>query len=99
MRFDTPVYFQKVAEWYDPASGNYTEEITAVAKRYASVSDSGINTLRLIYGEIRQGSKTVRLQNAYDEPFDRIKIGEKLYTVDFSRKYRTKHVFVVSEVQ
>ena len=99
MRLDTPVYFQRVSETYDPTTGNYTEEITAVAKRYASVTDSGVNTLRLIYGEIRQGSKTVRLQSAYDEPFDRIKIGEKLYKVDFSRKYRTTHVFVVSEVQ
>lgn len=99
MRFDTPVYFQRIKEWYDPTTGNYTEEITAVAKRYASVSDSGINTLRLVYGEIRQGSKTIRLQTAYDEPFDRIKIGDKLYKADVSRKYRTKHIFVVSEVQ
>lgn len=44
-------------------------------------------------------SKTVRLQMHYKKTFDRIRIGDTLYKVDFERKLRTKHVFVVSEVQ
>nr|DAE07512.1 MAG TPA: hypothetical protein [Siphoviridae sp. ct0zh2]DAZ22451.1 MAG TPA: hypothetical protein [Caudoviricetes sp.] len=55
--------------------------------------------MNLVYGSIKQGSKTVRLQTQYRKPFDRIRIGEILYRVDFERKLRTKHVFVVSEVQ
>ena len=42
---------------------------------------------------------TVRLQNRYDEPFDRIRIGEKVYQVDMARPLRVKETFVVSEAQ
>ena len=55
--------------------------------------------MNLIYGAFKQGVKTIRLQNHYNEPFDRIRIGDAVYRVDFERKLRTKHVFVVSEVQ
>nr|DAF28441.1 MAG TPA: ASCH domain protein [Caudoviricetes sp.]DAJ14583.1 MAG TPA: ASCH domain protein [Siphoviridae sp. ctdzB12] len=55
--------------------------------------------MNLVYGAIKQGSKTVRLQMHYKKPFDLIRIGNVLYRVDFERKLRTKHVFVVSEVQ
>ena len=43
-------------------------------------------------------SLTIHLQNHYDRPFDRIRVGNKAYGVDFSRKLRTKQVYVVSEV-
>lgn len=32
------------------------------------------------------------------KPFDRIRVGNKTYGVDFSRKLRTKQIYVVSEV-
>lgn len=97
MRYDKPVFFQRVQPGeYDESTGNYgADTVTEVLKR-ASVTDSGANTLRLIYGEIRQGSKIIRLQRPYKEAFDRIRIGKKLYSVDMSRYGR---VFVVSEVQ
>lgn len=100
MRYDTPIYFQTVKEGkYDPETGNYAEDTVTEDKVFASVTDSSTDTLNLIYGEIKQGCFTVRLQNIYRKPFDRIKIGEKLYRVDFSRKLRLKHIFVISEVQ
>ena len=96
MRYDELVFFQRMQPGeYDESTGNYgADTVTEVLKR-ASVTDSGANTLRLIYGEIRQGSKTIRLQRPYKEAFDRIRIGNKLYSVDMSRYGR---VFVVSEV-
>lgn len=100
MRYDTPVFFQRIRPGgYDPDSGNYGEDIATEEKRYADVTDTGEDTMRLVYGEIRQESKTIRLQTHYKEPFSRIRIGEKLYVVDFSRSFRVKQVFVVSEVQ
>lgn len=100
MRFDTPIYFQTVETGaYNAETGNYEPNTVTEDKRWASVTDSKTETLQLIYGDIKQGCKTVRLQNIYRKPFDRIKIGEKLYRVDFSRKLRCKHIFVVSEVQ
>lgn len=100
MRYETPVYFQSVkAGKYDAETGNYGEDAVQEVKRYASVTSSGIDTLNLVYGGIKQGSLTVRLQNQYKEPFDRIRIGEKLYRVDMSRPQRVKQAFIISEVQ
>lgn len=100
MRFDTPIYFQSVIPGeYNERTGNYDEDTVKEEKKNASVTDSKTETMHLIYGEIKQGSKTVRLQNHYNKPFNRIRIGEAIYSVDYSRKLRNKHVFVLSEVQ
>ena len=97
MRFDTPVYFQRAqAGEYDTNTGNYIESKPIEEKLYADVTESATETLQLIYGEIKQGSLTIRLQQPYIGPIDSIKVGEKIYRVDWSRK---KRVFVVSEVQ
>ena len=88
MRYDTRIYMRTVElGTYDPATGNYGEPKISEVEQM------------LLYGKISQGSLTVQLQNHYDDPFDRIRIGEKLYTVDMSRRLRTKQIYVVSEVQ
>ena len=100
MRYDTPVYFQKITSGeYDPDTGNYADDIVEETLRYASVMNTGEDTIRLVYDGPKQGSLTIQIQNHYTEPFDRIRVGEKVYSVDYSRELRTKHVFVVSEVQ
>ena len=100
MRFDTPIYLQSVKQGdYDESTGNYKEDIITKDNIYASVTDSRTELLKLIYGEIKQGCVTVRLQNHYNKPFNRIRIGDILYSVDYSRKLRNMHVFVASEVQ
>ena len=97
MRFDTPIYFQTItAGKFNTETHNYDDDIIIEVKRYADVTDSGVDTLNLVYGEIKQGSKTVRLQRAYNERFDRIRIGNKTYRVDLARRGKS---FVVSEVQ
>lgn len=99
MRYDTPIYFQKLTHGeYDPATGNYVDDKVSEVKRYASVMDTGENTMILVYSGIKEGSLIIHLQNHYDRPFDRIRVGNKTYGVDFSRKLRTKQVYVVSEV-
>lgn len=100
MRYDVPVYFQNIIPGeYDASTGNYLPDIMTEEKRYASVTNAGDETVQLIYGSLRQGSLTVRIQIHYNKPFSRIRIGEKLYRMDFQRKLRNSHVFVVSEVQ
>lgn len=101
MRFDTPIYFQTVKEKgkYDEETGNYAEDTVTEDEVFASVTNSTTATLNLVYGSIKQGSKTIRLQNIYSKPYNRIRIGKKLYRVDFDRNLRLKHIFVVSEVQ
>ena len=100
MRCDTEVFLQSVMTGeYNESTGDYEDDIIYEEKRHASVTDTGTDTMNLVYGAIKQGSKTVRLQMHYKKTFDRIRIGNALYRVDFERKLRTKHVFVVSEVQ
>ncbi len=100
MRYDTPVYFQRITPGeYDPKTGNYADNIVEETQRYASIMDTGAVMLKLVYDGPKQGSLTIQIQNHYTEPFDRIRVDNKLYAVDFSRKLRVKHTFVVSEVQ
>ena len=100
MRFDTPVYFQRVQSGeYEESTGDYGEESIEEEMWYADVTDAGADTLNLVYGEVRQGCRVVRLQRHYGKAFDRLRIGKKLYRLDLSRKLRNKHVFIVSEVQ
>lgn len=100
MRFDTPVFFlsSKKGE-YDPDTGNYKPDTVEETMCWASVTETRVDTLNLIYGEIKQACYTVRLQNTYGKPVYRIRIGDKLYKVDYRRRLRTKDIFVVSEVQ
>ena len=97
MRYDTPIFFQRIEQGeYNASTGDYAESKIAEVKQYASVTDTGTNTLKLVYGTIKQGSLTIRLQRAYNAPFNKIRVGGKVYRVDFSRKAKN---FVVSEVQ
>ncbi len=96
MRYDDPIFFQRVHPGeYDPATGNYAEDMVTEVKKYASVTNAGTETLQLVYGELKQGAKTIRLQRPYTEPFDRIRIGKKIYRVDLAKRIS----YVVSEVQ
>ena len=100
MRFDEPIFFQEVQRGhYNASTGDYEDGAILETMRRASVTDSGVETMNLIYGGIKQGSKPIRLQSPYNEMFDRIRIGSSVYRVDFARKLDSKQVFVVSEVQ
>lgn len=96
MRYDMPIYFQRRTPGaYDPNTGDYAEDMVVEDKRRAAVTDSGIETVKMVYDGIKQGAKTIRLQRSYPLPFDTIRIGDKVYRVGFSR---CQKIFVVSEV-
>lgn len=100
MRYDKPIYFQKITPGqYDQDTGDYADDIILETKKYASIMDTGTEVMRLVYGSIRQGSKTIQLQTPYRAVFDFIRIGRKVYGVDYARQPSMKQVFVVSEVQ
>lgn len=100
MRYDTPIYFEKLSPGvYDETVGDYGEPVVVSTKRLASVVNTSEKQMHLIYGGIREGSKTISLLNAYGEVFDRIRVGSKLYTVDRRISLRTKQAFVCSEIQ
>lgn len=100
MRFDTPIFMQKITQGaYDSETGNYGDDAVEEVQLYANISDTGASAMNLLYGKIVQGSLTIRLQNQYNEPFDYIRVGERVYRADYERKLHIKHTFVVSEVQ
>ena len=101
MRYDTPIYFQIIKSGeYDIDTGDYELDQIQEEKRYANVTDAGEETMRLVYGIIKQDSRVIRLQNPYKKAFDQIRIDKKLYHVDLTRStLRGKNVFIVSEVQ
>ena len=100
MRYDTPIYFEKLSPGvYNETVGDYGDPIVVSTKRLASVVNTSEKQMHLIYGGIREGSKTISLLNAYGEVFDRIRVGSKLYTVDRRISLRTKQAFVCSEIQ
>lgn len=100
MRYDTPVYFQLHTEGeYNERTGDYAVDTVTEGKRYASVMDTSERMLQLVYGELKQGSVTVQIQQDYSDAFDHIRIGDKVYAVDYTRRLRGKQTFVCSEVQ
>ena len=101
MVFNKAVYFQRIKPGkYEEETGNYGDDTPEEELRYADVTEAATETVQLIYGTIKQGCLTIRLQRVYDKPFDRIRIGTKVYRVDWNKKMLSgKHVFVVSEVQ
>lgn len=98
MRYDKKVLFQLVEDSYD-AIGDYTETVAEEHTEYASVVDTDINTMRIVYGEIRQGSITLHLQNKISYTFNRIVIDGKPYSVDTRVNQRTKQAYILSECQ
>lgn len=100
MRYDTPIYFQRLTQGeYDESTGNYEDDQIEETEVMASVMDTQTETMKLVYGDIRQGSLTLTIQNHFDQTFDNIRIGDKVYRVDRTRRLRVKQSFIVSEVQ
>lgn len=103
MRCDTQIYFvtDGMRELVtDPASenyGGYTESAATAVGRLADVTDTQATTQQLVYGKLREGSVTVRLNGHHLEPFDHIRIGSVLYDVDAKRHLRHRSVFICHE--
>ena len=97
MRYNIPVFFQrKEPGAFDKTTHNYNADTITEEMRHADITNTGKETLQLIYGTIKQQSLTVRLQRPYNKAFNNIRIGSKIYAVGFSRGNK---VFVISEVK
>ena len=69
MRYDTPVYFQKFTPpRYDPSTGDYVEGPVEESMRYASIMNTATERIMQVYGQMKQGSLIIQLQNHYDCP-------------------------------
>lgn len=97
MRYDTPVFFQRVLPGeYNAETHCYDADEIAEVKKYADVIDTSTEQLQIVYGAVKQGSVTIHLQRPYTAAFDSIRIGEKRYRVDIAKR---RKCFIASEVQ
>lgn len=100
MRYDKVIYLRNEGvKTYDPETGNSKRADPVDEMWMASVVSTDIRTQNLIYGGIKQGSITLHLLVPYTKPFDYIIYRGKRYRVDKVIAFRTKQVFVASEVQ
>ena len=97
MRYDTPIYFQKITQTYNTSTGDYDDDVNEV-KRFANVTDAGTSTVSINFGKLKQGSKLIRLQTPYNDGFDSIRIGTKAYRLNTSTSLGAKSTLVVNEV-
>lgn len=98
MRMDTKIYFVTESEpTYDPSTGDYISGVPIKEPMWANVSDTGTTRMTLLYGSIKRGAKTVRLNNSYTKPFDYIEIDGKLYSDTLGKRGQNKTVYEVSE--
>ena len=98
MRYDTRIYFVKEGEEeYDYATGDYIATEPIKHEAWANVSDTGTERMQLIYGALKQGAITVRIQGKYDEAFDYVEADGKQYNVDAFRTFRNDQAFNLSE--
>ena len=109
MRCDTQIYFVTDGEREmitDPQSadyGGYADLETTEVGMLADVTDTKTSTQQLVYGKLREGSRTVRLNRQYVAPFHHIRIvdrgtgASKLFDVDAFRHLRHRSVFICHE--
>lgn len=110
MRCDTKVYFVTDGEKTlvdDHNAENYGDYETGSSTevgRMADVTDTQTKTQQIVYGSLREGSRTVRLNEQYHESFDHIRIVDRdtgrsaLYDVDAKRILRRRSTFICHEV-
>ena len=98
MRYDQRIYFVKEGEdEFDYATGDTIVTGSIKDEAWANVSDTGTERMQLIYGALKQGAVTVRIQGKYEEAFDYIEVENKKYNVDAFRTFRNDQAFNLSE--
>lgn len=97
MRYNKQVSFYKFdAKTYDPSTGDYTSlDYGYVKFTIGSVMDTKTEMVKLIYGDLKQESKTIIIQGYMDEPFNFIIIDNKFYKCDYRRRLKNKETFIV----
>lgn len=102
MRYDRKVWLVDEAEpEYDETTGDYADGAIERYYRDANVSDTGTEVMNMLYGKIKQGALTVRVQNGVESPYQYIEVdtvGNK-YRIDRVKRHRNELVLFVSESQ
>jgi hypothetical protein len=105
MRYDTPVIFVvEEAGRYDPETGEHAEPTKEETHKLANVTDLGTDRSKVLFGDIKQGAKVIRLLRPYMKKWDYVLIFNKLkqknekFQIITERNLRLKNTFIVQEV-
>lgn len=105
MRYDTEVTFIiEKGGYYDPELGEHVEPILEETIKLANVTDLGTNRSKVLFGDIKQGAKVIRLLRPYTKEWDYVLIFNKLrsktekFEIITERNLRLKNTFIVQEV-
>ena len=98
MRYNTPIIFVKSGrKEYDPDNGIWNEEKSIREKKYANVTHMNSERQKAVFGDVKPNRYAIRLQRAFDRPYDYIEMEGKAYTVDTDRYPTDRCSFVVTE--
>lgn len=98
MRYDKKIYFVKQGEdIYDYDTGNHIPGETVKTEAWANVSDMGTQRQTLIFGALKQGALTMRIQGNYEDSRDYIEYNGKPYDISTVRTFWHDQTFEVSE--
>lgn len=105
MRYDTKVTFVvEKDEYYDPVLGEYVGGTKEETNLRANVTDLGTDRSKVLFGDIKQGAKVIRLLRPYTKEWDYVLIFNKLrsktekFEIITERNLRLKNTFIVQEV-
>ena len=100
MRYDKTVYFVQLgSSQYNEETGDYEESAPVRTQRSASITNAGVEAIKLLYGELKQGAKVVQIAGHHDDDYDYIEIDDKPYMVQLERRLRQETTFQVVEKQ
>lgn len=105
MRYDTEVNFVvEKDEYYDPVLSIHVDGTKEETKLRANVTDLGTDRSKVLFGDIKQGAKVIRLLRPYTKKWDYVLIYNKLtketqkFEIVTERNLRLKNTFIVQEV-
>lgn len=98
MRYDEEVVFvTEGLEIYNPKTGDYIPGLQTEVTKWANVSDLGEDRKVMLFGNIKEKTKVVRLNEVYKEPFDWIEVEGVKYVVQNPKHFRHESVFYIGE--
>lgn len=98
MRFDQKIKLVKEGTpIYNPQTGNYDSTEGTEQKLWVNVSDMTEERMSFLFGGLKQGAYTIRLQGQVLRKFDYVEMNGKKYNVNQQRVLRRFTTLQVSE--
>ena len=100
MRYDKQIMLvTNGTDIFNPTTGDYETTDPTYTNKWANVTDMSQDTQTFLFGGLKEGAYTVRLQGHVMQKFDHIRMDGKDYNIRSQRVLRRFTVLKVSEKQ